>query len=68
MIAGMCITALACAMIFVPVISELIDAVKEKEGIVLDNPILNDKASGIFNTAYAIGCMTGPVIGGLIND
>lgn len=29
---------------------------------------MNDKASGVFNTAYAIGCTIGPVLGGLLND
>ena len=27
-----------------------------------ENPILNDKASAVFNAAYAIGCVMGPII------
>lgn len=29
--------------------------------------MLNDKASGIFNTSYAIGCIVAPILGGALN-
>ena len=29
---------------------------------------MNDKASAVFNAAYATGCVSGPLIGGAIRD
>jgi MFS family permease len=65
---GICLAGVAVSFVFVPLLSEIIKAVKEKEGLTDDNQMLNDKASGIFNTAYAIGCTIGPVLGGILND
>jgi len=33
-----------------------------------DNNILNDKASGLFNTFNAIGSIIAPVLGGTLNE
>ena len=52
-------------MIFVPLLSEIIEGVTEKENL-LERGELNDKAAGVFNVAYAIGCMTGPILGGYL--
>ena len=30
--------------------------------------MLNDKASAVFNSGYALGCVSGPLIGGILND
>ncbi len=30
--------------------------------------MLNDKASGVFNTSFACGCIVAPIIGGALND
>lgn len=43
-------------------LAEIIAAVSEKEGIE-HNPFLNDKASGLYNTAYGIGTFLAPLIG-----
>jgi hypothetical protein len=51
----------------VPLLSEIIAAVQEKEGMG-ENPLLNDKASGIFNTAYASGCIVAPILGGALEN
>lgn len=65
---GICIVAFSCALIFVPLLSEIVEAVMAKEG--LDEPTeeLNDIAAGFFNTAYALGCLIAPIIGGALND
>lgn len=67
-IIGNCIDGLSCAFIFVPLLSEIVDAVKEKEGLKEESEHLNDLASGLFNTSYAIGCLIAPILGGLFND
>lgn len=67
MIVGMVLLGLACSLIFVPLLPEIIDAVQDKENIG-ENDELNDKASSLFNIAYAIGCLIAPIIGGLLND
>lgn len=66
-IIGIGLLGTSVALIFVPLLSEIIDAVVEKEGI-KESPVLNDKASAVFNAAYATGCVTGPIIGGAIKD
>ena len=66
-IIGLSLLGMAVALIFVPLLSEIIAAVREKEGLD-ESPVLNDKASAVFNAAYAIGCVSGPVIGGAIKD
>lgn len=67
MIAGICLLGVSVSLIFVPLLSEIIESVQEKEGLG-ENPALNDKASAVFNSAYATGCIVGPVIGGFLND
>ena len=67
MIAGICVLGVSVSLIFVPLLSEIIEAVMEKENLD-ENPVLNDKASAVFNAAYAFGCITAPIIGGFIND
>ena len=49
-----------------PLLSEIIEGVREKEGI-RDSGTINDKAVGVFNTAYAIGCIIGPILGGYLS-
>jgi MFS family permease len=50
----------------VPLLPEIIDGVREKEGI-RDLGTINDKAAGFFNTAYAVGCIIAPIIGGYLS-
>jgi MFS family permease len=53
-------------VIFVPLLPEIIDAVREQEGI-RDSGTINDKATGVFNSAYALGCIIAPILGGYIS-
>ena len=66
-IIGISLLGMSVALIFVPLLSEIIASVVEKEGIE-ESPVLNDKASAVFNAAYASGCVSGPIIGGAIKD
>lgn len=68
MIVGNAVLGLAVSFIFVPLLAEIIEAVKEKEGITDDNEQVTDLGSSVFNTSYAIGCLTAPILGGLFND
>lgn len=67
MIGGICLLGVAISLIFVPLLSEIIESVQEKEGL-SENPILNDKSSALFNAAYATGCIIGPILGGCLDD
>ena len=62
---GLAILGGSCSLIFVPLLSEIIEGVREKEGI-RDSGTLNDKAAGLFNTAYAVGCIIAPILGGYL--
>ena len=65
---GSSLLGFALAFIFVPLLSEIVNAVKDKEGITGENEKLNDLASGFFNISYAIGCLIAPILGGVFND
>lgn len=58
----MALLGFSSPFVFVPLISEIIDAVREKEGIP-ESPFLNDKASGLYNGAYGVGTFLAPLIG-----
>jgi MFS family permease len=45
---------------------EIIESVREQEGI-RDSGTINDKAAGVFNTAYALGCIVAPILGGYLS-
>lgn len=64
--AGLGILGCSCSVIFVPLLSEIIEGVREQEGI-RDSGTINDKAAGVFNTAYAIGCIVAPIMGGYLS-
>lgn len=66
-ISGVALLGYAMSFIFVPLLSEIIDAVKEKEKVP-DSAILNDTASGMFNISYSTGCLLAPILGGFFND
>ena len=63
---GLAFLGCSCSIIFVPLLPEIIDGVREKEGI-RDLGTINDKAAGFFNTAYAVGCIIAPIIGGYLS-
>ncbi len=61
----MALLGLSTPFIFVPLLSEIIEAVKEQEGIE-ESPVLNDKASGLYNASYGIGTFLAPQIGAIL--
>ena len=72
MLVGNALGGFSVAFIFVPLLAEIIEVVKEKEQIPDDDEYLNeqvsDLSSGLFNTSYALGCLFAPILGGLFND
>ncbi len=64
---GICLVAFTCSLIFVPLLSEIVEAVMEKEQLLEATEDLNDLAAGFFNTAYAVGCLIAPILGGLFD-
>lgn len=67
-IIGYVLSGAANAFMYVPLLTEMIDAIKEKTDIKIDMSVLNDRASGIFSTSIAFGSIIGPVIGGVLKD
>jgi MFS family permease len=55
------------SFIFVPLLPEILYVVGTEEGLSNNND-LNDKASGIYNVAYASGTILAPNIGGILTD
>ncbi len=64
---GLCITGITTSCVFVPLLSEVIDAIEQKENV-KKNTYINDRASALFNTASSFGTVIGPVIGGVLDD
>jgi MFS family permease len=62
LVVGILLLGVSVSLIFVPLLSEIIETVQEKEGLG-ENPLLNDKASAVFNASYATGCVLGPIVG-----
>ena len=52
----------------IPTLSEIMDSYKTQYKLKEENTLLNDKSSGLYNSALSIGAMVGPVIGGILND
>lgn len=63
---GLALLGCSCSVIFVPLLPEIIESVRDQEGI-KDSGTLNDKAAGVFNTAYAVGCIIAPILGGYLS-
>lgn len=72
MLVGNSLGGFSVSFIFVPLLAEIIEVVKEKENIPDDDEYLNeqvsDLSSGVFNTSYALGCLVAPILGGAFND
>lgn len=67
-IAGYALLAVGCLFFFLPSLPEVLKSVHLATGINLDDQMLNDKASGIYNTFYYLGSIMAPPIGGALND
>ena len=63
-----CGLSVGCLFFFIPSLPETIDSVHLKLGVPLNDPVLNDKASGIYNAFYFLGAIIAPPLGGLLND
>ena len=59
---------ISISFIFVPLLPEILYVVGTAEGLSDDNNELNDKASGIYNVAYASGTILAPNIGGILAE
>ena len=66
-IVGLALNGISISFIFVPLLPEILYVVGSAEGLE-DNTDLNDKASGIYNMAYASGTVLAPNIGGILTD
>jgi MFS family permease len=63
---GLALLGFACANMFVPLLPQIIESVREREGI-SESGTINDKASAIFNTAFGLGSTVAPIIGGYLS-
>jgi MFS family permease len=66
-IMGLALNGISISFIFVPLLPEILYVVGTEENLEGDNE-LNDKASGIYNVAYASGTILAPNIGGVLTD
>jgi MFS family permease len=64
---GLALNGVSISFIFVPLLPEILYVVSTEEGLDNSNE-LNDKASGIYNVAYASGTILAPNIGGILSD
>lgn len=64
---GLALNGISISFIFVPLLPEILYVVGTAEGLENNNE-LNDKASGIYNVAYASGTILAPNIGGVLTD
>ncbi len=64
---GMTIYGFVISLGFVPLLSELIEAVEEKMGI-KDHEQISDKCSAVYNCTWAFGSIIAPIIGGVMAD
>lgn len=65
---GYMMLAVGCLFFFIASLPEIIDSVVQSEGIIGENHLLNDRASGIFNAFVAFGAIISPIIGGHLSD
>ena len=65
---GYSLLSFGCLYFFIPSLPEVIKSVHLATGLNLSDPILNDKAAGIYNTFYNMGSILAPPIGGALND
>lgn len=64
---GMMVFGFAISLAFVPLLSELIEAVEENEGV-KDHEQISDKCSAVYNCTWALGSIFAPIIGGIMAD
>ena len=70
MLPGNVFLGISYAIMLVPMIAEIIDAVKDKEQVNKDDEVtigkISDLASGLFGCFNALGNFLAPIIGGLL--
>lgn len=67
-IAGVSLLGMSISGYFVPGLCLIISTIEKEYNLDKDNQSLNDRASGLLSTAMAMGCIIGPVLGGVLND
>lgn len=67
---GLAMLGVAASAIFAPLLTEVIEAVEEKEKGQFHHHTshINDKATALFSTAGALGTIIAPILGGVMND
>jgi len=72
MLPGNVLLGISYAIMLVPMIPEIIDAVKDKEQVNKDDEVtirkISDLASGLFMCFNAVGNFLAPIIGGFIRE
>jgi MFS family permease len=72
MLPGNVMLGISYAIMLVPMIAEIIEAVKEKEQVNSDDEVsigkISDLASGLFGCFNAFGNFCAPIIGGFISE
>ena len=61
---GLLVLGAGAGIVVVPILVELVVAIKEARGSI--NKQANDKASGLFTMASAVGTIIGPILGGTL--
>ncbi len=71
MLPGNVILGISYALGLVPIIPEIIEAVKQKENVDQNDEItiakISDLASGLYSSFNALGSFFAPIIGGLLS-
>ena len=68
LLVGYALLSLGLLFYFLPAIPEIIQSVSIQTGVAIDDPLLNDKTSGIYHCIYNLGAIVAPPIGGALND
>jgi MFS family permease len=72
MLPGNVCMGISNSLMLVPLIAEIIDAVKQKEKVDEEDEAttskISDLASGLYGSCNALGSFTAPIVGGLLNE
>ncbi len=64
---GMTLFGFVISLAFVPLLSEYIEAVEEKEKV-KDHEQISDKCAAVYNCTWSFGSIIAPPIGGIMAD